>query len=231
MNKNAERYYVEQLQKHYPGYLPEGSPRDSEEPDFLLDHEGTVVGLEVTQLFKAGSAPFPEKEVIAFQRKAVSRAGEMYRQLHPDRPIYFSAYFHNDVPMSDLEACARTLADLAFTSDRGTHRQHMTSPKWLSVWTVIPEAQTRFVANGSSDGALVTHPWMQAEIERKNRKVATYRKNADRVVLLLVSSLGDLQSTVYAPRDFASWQFQFDFDEVLFLFEDPGEVFRFRRAP
>lgn len=61
--------------------------------------------------------------------------------------------------------------------------------------------------------------------------MATYRKNADRVVLLLVSSLADLQSAVYAPRDFASWQFQFDCDEVLFLFENPGEVFRFRRAP
>jgi hypothetical protein len=44
---------------------------------------------------------------------------------------------------------------------------------------------------------------------------------------LIVSSLGDLQSTVYAPRDFATWTFQFDFDEVLFLFQDPGEVFGF----
>ena len=92
MNKNAERYYVEQLQKHYPGYLPEGLPRDSEEPDFLLDHEGTVVGLEVTQLFKAGSAPFPEKQVIAFQRKAVTLAGEIHRQLHPDRPMLRTFY-------------------------------------------------------------------------------------------------------------------------------------------
>jgi hypothetical protein len=68
---------------------------------------------------------------------------------------------------------------------------------------------------------------MQAEIDRKNGKVPTYRQKAARVILLIVSSLGDLQSTVYAPRDFATWTFQFDFDEVLFLFQDPGEVFGF----
>jgi hypothetical protein len=177
VNKAAERYYVEHLQKHYPGHLPPSQARDTEEPDFLFDDDGILVGVEVTQLFKAGSGEFSEKQVIAFQKKSMQRAGEIYQQLHPERPIYFAAYFHNHVPMRDLEACARTLADVAFTSERDTHRQNMNSPKWLCVWTVIPQAETRFVANGNSDGGVSrTAGCRLKSIERTVRFRPTDRK-------------------------------------------------------
>ena len=43
--------------------------------------------------------------------------------------------------------------------------------------------------------------------------------------LLLVSSLGSLESSFAAPRDLPQWRFAFDFDRVLLLVQDPGEVY------
>jgi hypothetical protein len=132
--KRAERYYVEHVQQHYPGYLPVTTPRESEEPDFLFDTSDGVVGVEVTQLFHtAALGLFPELQVAQFHRDLVVRAGEIYkaRKLGPEVDV--TTYYDRDVRLTDLNKCAEALAEFAAKSPYDTVSRSMTSPDGLSV--------------------------------------------------------------------------------------------------
>jgi hypothetical protein len=229
--KQSERYFVDHVQRYYPGFLPPGSPSDWESPDFMIDDQGMTVGVEVTQFFKTGNGPLPEIQIVQFQRKVVARAREIYAAQHPLRPIHFNAYFNNEVPMKGLENCARIVARLAAECPMSRVYSRLddpAAPAWLSVWSASPREENHFFAGATSDGVLISQDWLAAEIYRKNLNIASYRKNCDRVVLLIVSSFA-LQSTVYAPDNIETWHFAFDFDEVLVLFQDPGRVHRLKR--
>ena len=93
-----------------------------------------------------------------------------------------------------------------------------------------PSAQ-KWPCFGNSHMPLLTHEFLSAVIAKKNALVARYRRKAPTSWLLLVSTLGSLESTFAAPRDLPEWQFAFDFDRVLLLLvQEPGEVARSQRA-
>ena len=51
-------------------------------------------------------------------------------------------------------------------------------------------------------------------IREKNRRVAAYRANVDRVWLLIALSFWQFASSFYVPREIDDWRFDFDFDKV-----------------
>lgn len=227
--KRAERYYVEHVQQHYPGYLPVTTPQESEEPDFLFDTPDGVLGLEVMQLFHtAEPGMFPELQVAKFHRDVVVRAGEIYaaRKLGP--PVDVTTYYDRDILLTDLERSADELAAFVAASPFDTTGMTMTSPKGLSVMSKHEPREAgapRWQCFGNSHTPLLTRDFLSAVIAKKNALVANYRRKTPRSWLLLVSSLGSLASTFAAPRDLPEWRFAFDFDRVLLLVQDPGEVY------
>lgn len=232
--KRAERYYVEHVQRHYPGHLPTSEPKESEEPDFLFDTPSGLVGVEVTQLFHAAEpGMFPELQVAQFHRDIVVRAGEIYaaRKLGP--PVDVTTYYWRDVALTDLNQCAEALAQFVATSPYGTTSRSMTSPKALSVMAkheARDASSPKWQCFGNSHTPLLTQEFLSAVIAKKNALVAKYRRKAPTSWLLLVSSLGSLESTFAAPRDLPDWLFAFDFDRVLLLVQDAGEVYELKRV-
>lgn len=232
--KRAERYYVEHVRQHYPGHLPASEPKDSEEPDFLFDTADGVVGVEVMQLFHAAEpGMFPELQVAQFHRDVAVRAGEIYgaRKLGP--PVDVTTYYRRDVALTDLNPCAEALAQFVAASPYGTTSRSMTSPKGLSVMSKHEPRNAgapKWQCFGNSHTPLLTRDFLAAVIAKKNAKVTSYRRKAPTSWLLLVSTLGSLESTFAAPPDLPDWQFAFDFDRVLLLVQDPGEVYDLRRV-
>jgi hypothetical protein len=224
--KRAERYYVEHVQQHYPGHLPASAPKESEEPDFLFDTADGVVGVEVMQLFHtAEPGMFPELQVAQFHRDVVVRAGEVYaaRKLGP--PVDVTTYYRRDVALTGLQQCAEALAEFVAASPYGTTSRSMTSPKGLSVMSKQKSRDSsaqKWQCFGNSHTPLLTHEFLSAVIAKKNALLARYRRKAPASWLLLVSTLGSLESTFAAPRDLPEWQFAFDFDRVLLLVQEPG---------
>jgi hypothetical protein len=231
--KRVERYYVEHVQQHYPSYLPTSEPKESEEPDFLFDTPDGVVGVEVTQLFHtAEPGMFPELQVAQFHRDIVVRAGEIYvaRKLGP--PVDVTTYYRRDVALTGLHQCAEALGEFVAASTYGTTSRSMTSPKGLSVMSKHEPRDTsaqKWQCFGNSHTPLLTHDFLSAVIAKKNALAARYRRKAPTSWLLLVSTLGSLESTFAAPRDLPEWRFAFDFGRVLLLVQDPGEVYDLAR--
>jgi hypothetical protein len=232
--KRAERYYVEHVQQHYPGYLPASEPKESEEPDFLFDTPDAVVGVEVTQLFHtAEPRMFPELQVAQFHRDIVVRAGEIYAAHRLGPPVDVTTYYRRDVTLTGLHQCAEALAEFVAASPYGTTSRSMSSPKGLSVMSKHEPRDTsaqKWQCLGNSHTPLLTHDFLSAVIVKKNALVARYRRKAPTSWLLLVSTLGSLESTFAAPRDLPDWRFAFDFDRVLLLVQEPGEVYDLKRV-
>jgi len=231
--KRGERYYVEHVQQYYPGYLPASNPEDSEEPDFLFSTSDGVIGLEVMHLFHAAApGEFPELQVAQFHRDLVVRAGEIYtaRKLGPSVDV--TTYYHRGVTLTDLNRCASALAEFVAASQDGTTGRTMTSPKGLSVMSKhTPEdpGVPKWRCFGNSETRLLTPNFLTTVIAKKNGLVPKYRRKVPAVWLLLVSSLGSLESSFAAPPSLPEWRFDFDFDRVLLLVQDPGEVYDLRR--
>ncbi len=233
--KQAERYYVDHVRTYYPGTLPDSPPSDFEEPDFLFEVKGAKkLGLEVMQLFHpTESGEFPELQVARFHRDVTSRAAKIYAKLRADRPVDITAYFDMDVRMEGLQKSALNMASTVADLDFGTHCKMPGFPPGLSVIGITP-AQNPEVLKWSSPGnshtPLLTKAFLGAAIAKKNALVPRYRLNAERVWLLLVSSLGCLQSTFAAPDAITDWRFDYAFDQVLLLTQEPGEIHVLKRS-
>lgn len=232
--KRAERYFVEHVQQHYPGYLPTTPPKESEEPDFLFDTPEGVVGVEVTQLFHTATPGlFPELQVAQFHRDVVVRAGEIYQTRELGPAVDVTTYYDRRVRLTDLERCAEALAEFVAVSPYDTVRRSMTSPAGLSV---ISKHEPRLPGLpkwecwGNSETQLLIPEFLAAVIARKNALVPNYRRKSPAAWLLLVSSLGSLESSFAAPRDLPEWKFAFDFDRVLLLVQDPGKIYDLQRG-
>ena len=232
--KRAERHFVELVQQYYPGYLPVTAPRESEEPDFLFDTPDGVVGVEVTQLFHtAAPGLFPELQVAQFHRDVVVRAGEIYgtRELGPEVDV--TTYYDRDVRLADLNKCAEALAEYVALSPYDAVSRSMTSPDGLWVMSKHKPRQPgapKWECWGNSETHVLTPEFLATVIANKNALVSNYRRKAQSAWLLLASSLGSLESSFAAPRDLPEWQFAFDFDRVLLLVQDPGEVYDLKRV-
>jgi hypothetical protein len=231
--KRAERYFVEHVQQHYPGYLPTTTPQESEEPDFLFDTPDGVVGVEVRQLFHpAAPGLFSELQVTQFHRDIVVRAGEIYRTRELGPEVDVTTYYDRDVRLADLNKCAEALAEFVAIAPFDTVSRSMTSPEGLSVMSKHEPRQPgapKWECWGNSETHLLTPEFLATVIAKKNALVPNYRRKAPAAWLLLVSSLGSLESSFAAPRELPEWRFTFDFDRVLLLVQDPGEVYDLKR--
>lgn len=231
--KRAERYFVDHVQQYYRGYLPATTPKESEEPDFLFDTPEGVIGVEVTQLFHT-SAPglFPELQIAQFHRDVVVRAGAVYAERRLGPEVDVTAYYDRSVPLTDLNGSAQALAEFVAASPFGTTGRTMTSPKGMSVigkHAAMHPGAPKWQCFGNSETHLLTPEFLATVIAKKNALVPNYRRRAQTAWLLLVSSLGSLESSFAAPRDLPEWRFTFDFDRVLLLVQDPGEIYDLQR--
>jgi hypothetical protein len=171
--KRAERYFVEHVQKYYPGFLPVSAAQESEEPDFLFTSPDGVVGLEVTQLFHTSTPGlFTELQVAQFHRDIVVRAGEIYtnRKLGPEVDV--TTYYDRDVQLSDLNKCAVALAEFVAASPYGTTGPTTTSPTGLSVMAkhaAMKAGAPKWHCSGNSETQLLTPDFWLPSSQRRMR--------------------------------------------------------------
>ncbi len=91
-------------------------PDDREKPDFLIRKNGSVLGLEVTQMFKdctaSGGSKMREKE--ARRSNLLDRVATRYYALDRSIPIRVNALF-DDLHESEVDEIVATLRNVAMT--------------------------------------------------------------------------------------------------------------------
>ena len=234
MNKDIERYYLQEFLKLMPE-LKGLNPIDCEAPDFLCDVGGSRVGIEVTRFFfPSDSRPPPQ----AAETKRMSLANEL-REEHLKTniaPVQVSVIlFRDDALFKPNQRSALKKELLAFVSQRipppgpdvefdldalpesllekGVdvitifHNAELTSPSWsLSYASTIPESNSSII---------------QGIIDGKTKLIPEYMKKADKLWLLILSGPDGLHSTVNFDKDVLTQSYSSEFDR-LFLFRTSG---------
>jgi hypothetical protein len=234
MNKDIERYYLQEFLKLMPE-LQGLKPIDDEPPDFLCDVAGILTGIEVTRLFFPASGRLPPQAAEAYRRCV----GDELREEHLKStitPVHVSVHMYRDddlfkpdqraalkkellafvshhiPPLGphvefDSESLSKSLCEKGVDSIMILHNAKLTRPCWsLPYASVIPESSSSIV---------------QGIIDKKARLVPKYRKKADKLWLLILSGTDGLHSTVYFGNDVLTHKYSTDFDR-LFLFRTFG---------
>jgi hypothetical protein len=230
MDKTKERAFVETARKLYP-WFPPGDIVEHEAPDFLLLDGTDRIGIEVTQLFQRPKhgARHPPHEVARFHQRVMEMAEQRATLLRPlDVLVYFSYRHH----MSDAAASAQALIDFVQAHPCGTYEMLDGIPHGFSVVRIaepLANQIPRWRCQDSGETLGVTQEMLSTIIREKNRRVAAYRANVDRVWLLIASSFWQFASSFYVPREIDDWRFDFDFDKVLVMSQENG-VFNLQRS-
>lgn len=129
--------------------------------------------------------------------------------------------------MSDAAASAQALIDFVQTHPCGTYQMLHGVPHGLSVVRIaepLANRVPRWRCLDSGETLSVTKEMLSTIIREKNRRVATYRANVDRVWLLIASSFWQFASSFYLPREINDWRFDFNFEKVLLMSQERGVV-------
>ena len=227
--------FVEKTRRLYP-WFPSGELRAGKNPpDVVLGTEGIEIAIEVTQLFHPPTprSKYPRQQVAQFRRDVASRAQEI--AMAEGVPVYdVLVYFWNDEPLNDLESAARSLVEFVkrhpVEDCRHWGRFHV--PYGFGVIRIARPLANQIPHWHGQDGGnepLLTRELVASYIERKDRRLQTYREAYDRTWLIVISTLFPLSSSFTVPDAANDWEFKFEFDKVLLVSEQHG-VFNLKQA-
>jgi hypothetical protein len=228
--KEVERWQLERFKEVWPAF-PKGPIIESEGPDFLVEHDGRLVGVELTQFFREpapGEGPRQEQEQL--RRRIVTRAQELFGQ-RGGPPLAVGVFFsqYQTLSKGDVQPLAMSLAD--YIASLGV------PPESRAVvdaaddeHSSLPEAFTRLHVGrfdvltepswAAPDAGYITDAdpgHLQRIVDGKNDLVPTYRAKADELWLVIVAHGFAISSTVTMGADALSSTYRSAFDRVFLL--------------
>jgi hypothetical protein len=182
-----------------------------ESPDFLINLDGRVVGIEVTELFiqrcKSEARPLPEdpplQAIETIFTRIVSKAREIYFDAN-NPPVLSDILFSNRITPKDkrkVDQIAELIADqIQSMSRQDSERSDWTSredekeenplSEWVSsifTWRVPELHFARWSPNSAGIVCTLTPAHLQEEIDKKAYKINDYKKRAEELWLLIVA--------------------------------------------
>jgi hypothetical protein len=222
--KQRERFLLDRFLE-YQGITPTRVV-PGESPDFLIDLEGRTVGVELTELFirnsKSEAHPKPAEESLLKKIESnadriMSRAREIcFRAGNP--PVLSTIVISDRITLDKKKG--DQIAELIADQIQSMSLQNSQAVKWRSGeeedeehplldsvhfihtervpdcrfahWTVVKAGLV----------ATLTPEHLQAEIEKKAKKINTYRKRAEEIWLLIVADRTQLSQKFSIQTDF-----------------------------
>jgi hypothetical protein len=222
--KQRERFLLDRFLEHQGIKPTRIVPEES--PDFLIDLEGRTVGIELTELFirRNKSEVHPElaeksllKRIESNADRIMSRAREIY--VGARNPPVLSTIDISDQITLDKKKGDK-IAGLIADQIQSMSLQNSHAVKWSSIeeeneehpllglvnfiHTVrVPERFAHWTVVKAGLVATLTPEYLQVEIEKKAKKINTYRKKAEEIWLLIVADLTQLSQKFSVPTGFA----------------------------
>jgi hypothetical protein len=207
--KRHERFLLDRFLEHQ-GITPTGIV-GRESPDFLINLDGRVVGIEVTELFtqRCNSDPhlLPEDPLLQAREQVctqiVSKAREIYFDAN-NPPVLSHILFSNRIIPVDkrrgdqiakliagqIQGMSRQDSETADWRSREDEKEENPLSEWVSFISACRVPELRFARWSPNSAGLVstlTPARLQEEIDQKVPKLNAYRECAEEIWLLIVA--------------------------------------------
>ncbi|MGA2808863.1 MAG: hypothetical protein ABSE87_12065 [Terracidiphilus sp.] len=236
--KQRERFLLDRFLEHQ-GITPTRIV-PGESPDFLIDLEGRTVGIELTELFirsnKSEANPKPAEESLLKRIESnadriMSRAREIYF-LAGNPPVLSKIVISDRITLDKKKG--DQIAELIAYQIQSMSLENSQAVKWRSceeenekhplldlVYFIHTERvpELRFAHWTVVKAGLVaplTPEYLQAEIDKKAKKIDTYRKKAEEIWLLIVADPTQLSQKFSVPTEFPICSVSSPFTKTLY---------------
>lgn len=240
--KNAERVFLNRFKELFTEF-PQGNIKESEEPDFLVDIENGILGIEITEMYRtpeSGNPILQEQESLRKQLANLSKDLFDQKKLNP---IFVSLHFNqvNPLKKKNLNSIAQKTIDLVIQNipknDNSVILKVANNPEnfpnelqAIIIFEHKISSSTWDVAN-SGWGYDLTTDEIQEVIDKKNKKTSNYKlkNNCEKLWLLIVTSGYNISTTMNYLENIKQHHFNSNFDR-LFVLNDMREVIELEKS-
>lgn len=218
----TERFQLDRFLEIFPD-TPIGQIKKTTHPDFVISTGERVIGVELTQLFKADrNSSFQPRQIEAFRERIVQQARKIYIS-DSNIPLEVGVLFSGKV-LKDVQGTAMGLVNAIknIASGSGASRivraDEMDMPPEFSIikfdkvashahcsWNIIQFGWTQDLDKCA----------IQTAISKKNRRITEYQNGADEIWLLLVMDQIYLSSSFKVPTPIITHTYKSAFSKTL----------------
>lgn len=197
-NKYLERWYVEQLRRAIPDF-PSGTVQGDESPDFIVQSDQRIVGIEVTAFhWPASEGTRPHQEEQALKDRAVATAVKIHAEAGGPA-LYVTVYFARPIAFAKRqvreqgESIARAVLHSAVPEsleEPPVRVQWDRLPSGVSEITIRASVHSRdrlWSADASGWVAPVDSSHIQSVLERKHEMATRAQRKCQELWLIIVN--------------------------------------------
>lgn len=235
MQKEREQWQVERFKTSCPEF-PQGCIVPNEEPDFLIEEYGAMFGIELVGLYRADSDNrLPRQALESLRKQIVERAQRLYEEAGGPElwvSVHFSPYAN--LGKSRIPDLADRLEKIVVAANVGVDGNVSIQADWDTPDDFPEEIDSIHIRRlqiltkgfwtvpGAAFVPECTLDEVQRVIDKKNKRVASYRNKCDVIWLVIVVDGFALSSTVNFSDEVCEYLYRSDFDRV-FIFENAAE--------
>jgi hypothetical protein len=229
VQRNLELFIFTKFKEHHPNFLA-GAVSHDDKPDFRVQGSDGILGIEITKFYSqpANTGIYPRQQCESDKQKILRSAKERFdRSSSPsvNAFVYFDSNFK--CMSSQVGPIAERLSGLA-SQTVATHagrklwrREEVAVEGIHSIEIDSPFLRTSYWrAPYSGFVPTVKHSQIQAILTEKSNRSQVYRRNCNRLWLVIFMDRFDPASFALMPDDFASSVFVHAFDAAFLFFYD-----------
>jgi hypothetical protein len=232
--KIVERAFLDAARKLSTD-IPTGEPVAGEEPDFVWpDHD---LGLDVTEIRQPRSHDgFEPAQIESFRTKVARAAEREYRGVSGHDVDVTLSFVTGPQEQRNAPHLGKEVASFVVSHrpENGKTRTHTHGrdggflPEGLRTITISPPHPGRsplWQSMQPGNTILLTCDMLAEALASKESKVASYRKRASKVWLLVVCGMFPGSSSIMVPDEAAvGWRFAHSFDRVLLFSQQDQKI-------
>jgi sulfur relay (sulfurtransferase) DsrC/TusE family protein len=216
--KLIERSFLEAARRA-SAVIPDGEIEDFEGPDFKIDTAAGSLGVEVTEVLRAGEGPFRPVAEENFHQEVIRIARDEYCSTAGATPVRVLVYSWNaEGGRRDKRKMARALVEFVKTHPAGTFSRLAKLPEGFG--TIHIDSIGDGWTSGETGGPTIPEIYEQlaSAISAKNALLPRYRARFPHSpIWLLVYSGFAVSRGLPIPYGTSERTFPFDFEKVLFF--------------
>jgi hypothetical protein len=206
--------------------VPRGEVISCEEPDFRIESETEVLGIELTELLpppknESFSSPAAEE---SFHKDVVNIAELMYYRMPGALPLRVTAYFWN-IKRGKNKKREMAEALVGFVKSHRaqaapvvTFEKRNDLPDGFSVISIDSNPGCWWSGESVENTLYGIRQQLASRMAAKNKRVSRYRETLPNLpIWLLLYSGAEVSRSIEMPHGIGEWSFPFDFDRVFFF--------------
>ena len=227
--KDRERYYLERVKAIYTDF-PSGEIKETERPDFLIESETSVTGLDVVDYIREQGergSPLRHKERVCDKTADMARS-TFEAQNQVPLQVLFHWFWHSKPNADERKKIANQIAQLVSRNvpqeiydrvyidpdEEGTTSLGDFLTR-ISIKRLKPSAKSSW-SNVEGGFVEVEAKELQQLISSKEKNIEAYRNNCVAAWLVIVADATYISSTNELKSSVSQYVFTTKFDKVLF---------------